>query len=142
MAATKSAAAAGKNYVTTAAMKGQAYADGVAAPRRPWAAAAAAAEANYDAGTQAAIARKSFGKGIRKAGDPKWQERSRTKGVQNYPTGTASAEQAYVQGIAPYIDVIASTTLPPRFARRDPRNLQRVAAIATALGQKKESMLK
>ena len=37
----------------------------------------------------------------------------------------------------PYLETIAATQLPPRFAKGDPRNVQRVAAIAAALRKRK-----
>jgi len=43
----------------------------------------------------------------------------------------------YEKGFAPYRDEIEKTALPPRYPRRDPRNIQRVATIAAALGKKK-----
>jgi hypothetical protein len=46
----------------------------------------------------------------------------------------------YEKGFAPYRDVIEQTALPPRFPKRDPRNIQRVSAIATALAKKKTGM--
>ena len=44
-----------------------------------------------------------------------------------------------MKGFQPYADTIRSTTLPPRFPKGDPRNLERTKAIATALFNKKQS---
>ena len=39
----------------------------------------------------------------------------------------------YQAGVQPYLDTIAATTLPPRFTKGDPRNLDRVKIISQAL---------
>ena len=46
-----------------------------------------------------------------------------------WPVAVAAAEGDYRVGFAPFREAIASATLPPRYATRDPRNLERVAAI-------------
>lgn len=114
------------------------YAFGVQNPRRSWAQATVNAEPAYEQGVQASIAKKAFGKGVKKAGDAKWQRKATTNGVARWGPGVQGAEQDYQTGFAPYRDVIAKTVLPPRYKRRDPRNLARVAAIAKALGDEKE----
>jgi hypothetical protein len=109
------------------------YRAGVESPRRDWETATAAAEDTYQQGVQAAIAEKRFGKGVRSAGTDKWSRMAVEKGTQRWGPGVAMAESAYNAGFAPYRDAIERTTLPPRFARRDPRNLNRVKAIVDAM---------
>jgi len=113
------------------------YIAGVTDPKADWAKNTAAAEDNYQKGVQAAIARKAFGKGVTKAGTAKWQEAALTKGAVRWPEGIAIARPAYEAGFAPYRTVIEQTVLPPRGPVGDPRNIQRVAAIALALHKKK-----
>jgi len=129
-----------KKYIDVASTAGPQYEDGVRNPRKDWAQATMAAEDSYKAGVTAAANAGRFGKGVRKAGTAKQQQGCITKGVSRYGPGVALAKGAYEQGFAPYHQVISSTQLPQRFARRDPRNLLRVAAIANALGKKKEAM--
>lgn len=117
------------------------YAFGVANPRRSWMQATVAAEPAYEAGLQKSIAKKAFGKGAKKAGDEKWSRKTLSNGVTRWGPGVAAAEGDYHAGFAPYRDVIAKTVLPPRYARRDPRNLLRVEVIAKALGAEKERRL-
>jgi len=128
---------AAAKFARNAAQAGGAYQDGVQNPRTPWAAATIAAEANQAAGVQAAIAAKSFAKGVRKAGDAKYTRGAVEKGVQRFSQGVQLAEGDYQTGVAPYFAVIESTTLPPKFPKGDPRNIQRVAAMAQALRAKK-----
>ena len=113
---------------------------GVKNPRVDWSAATKAAESRYDEGVQKAITRKAFGKGVTKAGTSKWQSKTIEKGVRRWGEGVQLAEADYTTGFAPYVDVIKNTTLPPRFPKGDPRNINRVAVMAKALRDKKESM--
>jgi len=116
------------------------YEAGIRAPRRSWSAATAAAEDSYKAGVAAAAARGAFGKGVKAAGDAKYQKGALEKGVARFGPGVALSGDDYAKGFKPYHDAISRLSLPPRYARRDPRNLQRVAAVATELGKIKESM--
>ncbi len=118
------------------------YAAGVADPRRDWAQATTAAEPAYQAGVQAAIQRKAFSKGVSKAGTGKWQRGATEKGAQRFGPGVQLAQEAYSVGFAPYREAIARVQLPPRFARRDPRNLDRVKAVVDALKAVKESSVR
>jgi len=114
------------------------YENGVRNPRRPWDQATAAAEGAYESGVTSAIAKKRFGKGVKAAGQNKWQQGAVEKGVSRWPVGVSMAKDSFAAGFSRYRDVIANTTLPARYPRRDPRNLQRVAVIANALGKEKE----
>lgn len=114
-------------------MRSADYAAGIKNPSRSWAQATMAAESSYEAGVQAAVARHAFAKGVKKAGDEKWQRKASTRGVANWGPGVADARGDYQAGFAPYREAIASTTLPPRYARRDPRNMLRVKAIVDAM---------
>lgn len=128
-------------WATVTPMRSADYAAGVASPRRSWSTAAKAAEKAYEDGVTKAISRKAFGKGVGKAGDEKWQRKATVNGVRNWGPGVAEAKGDYAAGFAPYQAAIAACTLPPRYARRDPRNLARVKAIVDALIAKKESLM-
>lgn len=114
------------------------YGEGVTNPRVDWEQATAAAEENFKSAVTQAAQRGAFGKGVRKAGTAKWQKAAKEKGASRFASGVAGAAQAYQEGVAPYHQALSSLTLPPRYPRRDPRNLQRVAVIAAKLGQVKE----
>jgi len=116
---------------------GAEYEEGVRNPRTDWAQATSAAESAYDQGVQNAINRKAFGKGVRKAGTAKWQSNALSKGPSRFSTGVAAAQQAYEDGFAPYRQTISALSLPARGAKGDPKNIQRVAAVASALHAKK-----
>jgi hypothetical protein len=122
-----------EKFVRRTSQAGPDYAAGVSNPKRDWATATAAAEPNYDTAVQASIQKKLFGKGVRKAGTPKYQKGAIEKGVARYPAGVAAGSADYATGFEPFRSALASTTLPPRRAKRDPSNLLRVNAVVQAM---------
>jgi hypothetical protein len=133
----KDAASSAAKFVARAQAAGGDYAKGVAAAGDSWQSKAAASGDAYSAGVQAAIGAQRFQKGIAKAGAAKYVANASGKGAQRYPSGVAAAGPNWQQNTQPYLDTLASLTLPPRHPRGDPGNLQRVAAVATALRAKK-----
>lgn len=117
--------------------RAQDYADGVQNPKKDWAQATKNSEDTYKQGVLASISRGAFGKGVDKAGTSKWQKGAVEKGVDRFGPGVQVAQDDYEKGVAPYLDVIERTTLPPRYPKGDPRNIARVQAIAKALHDKK-----
>jgi len=113
------------------------YQQGVQNPKVPWAQATLAAADNQAKGVQEAIQDKRFQKGVTKAGDQAWQQGALEKGVVRFGQGVQVAESKYQQNFAPFVQVIESTQLPPRYPKGDPRNIERVKAIAQALRNKK-----
>lgn len=116
---------------------GAEYEDGVRNPKADWAVETRKAEAAYEAGVRAAIARKGFGKGVGRAGTEKWQANAIAKGPSRFSEGVALSTDEYASGFAPYREVIARTMLPDRKAKGDPANIQRVAILAKALHDEK-----
>jgi hypothetical protein len=86
---------------------------------------------------QAAIARGAFSKGVTKAGTGRWQSQSVKLGTSRFAQGVAEGTSSYEAGVAPFLQVIESVTLPPRAPKGDPRNLERVKIISAALRAKK-----
>ncbi len=115
------------------------YESGVQQPRKDWARQTGAAADAWAAGVQQAIQQKSFSKGVSKAGTPKWQRGAVEKGVGRWGPGVQLAQESYAAGFAPYREAIARVQLPPRYAKRDPRNLDRTKAIVEALKRAKEA---
>ena len=133
MAAIRSIEKIAKKWATVTPGRTEDYRQGVESPRKDWETATAAAEDAYQAGVTQAIAEKRFGKGVRSAGTEKWQRGAIEKGTQRWGPGVAMAESQYASGFGPIRDAIERVTLPPRYARRDPRNLNRVKAIVDAV---------
>lgn len=138
MAEIKDVSRIAAKWARVAPQRTQDYTEGVSAPRRDWAQAAGAAQDTHTAAMQKAATAKSYGRGIRAAGTPKWQARALAKGPNRFAEGVAIAEPDYRASFTPYAETIARTTLPPRFPKGDPRNLERVKAIATALYNRKQ----
>lgn len=109
------------------------YEAGVKDPRRDWAAATKGAEKAYDAGIQAAIAAKRFGKGVAKAGTAKWQAMAIAKGPRRWSEGISLAKTTYAEAFAPYHTALGSISYPEKGPRGDPRNIARVAIVAKTL---------
>ncbi len=141
MAFIRSIDAISKKWATVTPQRTEDYRHGVENPRKDWLTATAASEAAYEAGVSQAIAQKRFGKGVKQAGTATWQANAIQKGTARWGPGVAMAEPKYAAGFAPYRDAIERVTLPPRYARRDPRNLERVKAVVNALVEAKNRLL-
>ncbi len=109
------------------------YSAGVSAPRKDWAAAATAAKSAWQAGVTDAAGRDAFAKGVAKAGTAKWQKKAVELGTRRYPEGVGVAKDDFKGGFAPYYDALSKIDLPPRGARGDPKNLERVRTIMQTL---------
>jgi len=119
---------------------GEEYREGVNNPRKSWAAETKKAEPAYEAGIRDSLAKKSFGKGVARAGDEAWKKGATEKGPERFAQGVALAEQKYADGFEPYRQTIESTVLPPRGRRGDPKNMQRSITMAKALHDKRNSL--
>jgi hypothetical protein len=137
MAEIKSAARIKEKWTRVTPMRAEDYKLGLASPRRDWEKSAVAAKESHKAAMMTAAAQDAFAKGVTKAGSGKWQARALQKGPSRFAEGVMVGGDDYEKGFAPYRDEIEKTVLPPRFPKRDPRNLMRVNAIAAALGKKK-----
>ncbi len=133
----KAISLAAAKWVARAGVAGGDYEAGIRSPRVPQADAAAAGNDAWKAGVSAAAARDGFVKGVRAAGTERWQRKSLEKGVSRFPQGVQVSQPDYQAGAAPFFDVIQRTQLPPRGPTGDPRNFQRVQAMATALRNQK-----
>ncbi len=137
MPAVKSTAAVAEKWARVTPQRSEDYKLGVQNPRTPWAAASAGANERYKTGIQESITRNGYQKGVQAAGDQKWQAKSMAKGPTRFAEGVALSAPEYQAGVQPYLDVITSTQLPARFAKGDPRNIERVRVLAQALRKKK-----
>jgi len=133
----RSTAEISKKWSTVTPQRADQYKTGVTSPLRDWASNAKAAEGNYNSGVQEAITKGRFGKGVDTAGTEKWKRKATDVGVTRWPAGVRAASPDYEKGFAPYRDTIEGTTLPPRYAKGDPRNFDRVVAMGSALRAKK-----
>ena len=133
MAEIKSLADIAEKWIRVTPGRVEDYKLGIQNPKRDWAEEAEAGKENWKAGIDAAAAKDMFAKGIIKAGTAKWKAKALKKGPSRFAEGVYLAEDDYRKGFAPYREAIANTDLGPRFPKRDPRNLDRVRRIVTAL---------
>lgn len=115
-----------------ASSAGQAYKDGISAATG-WAANTAAAANNWSAGVTAAASDGRFAKGVNAAGDDTWKTGAVNKGVTRYGPGVQQAQPKFSAGFAKFQTVLSNTTLPARFPKGSPQNMDRVAAVVNAL---------
>lgn len=129
----------GSKWKKNAAGAGEAYKDGVANPKKDWAGNTAAAEKNYEAGVEAGISRKAFGKGVKNAGNDTWQKGAIEKGGKRFGDGVTASGDKYAENFAPYHAVIKNTVLPARGPKGSDANFERVKKMGQALHAKKLS---
>jgi hypothetical protein len=122
-----------KKWARVTPLRTEDYEAGVRAPKRDWATVTAAAEVNYEGGLQKSIARKAFGKGVKKAGTAKQQGNSILKGIPRFGEGVRTGEAAMANSMTDVVKVMKAVVLPPKYPKGDPRNYQRVSAVGDAL---------
>ncbi len=88
---------------------------------------ASGAEANYNAGVQASIAAKKYGRGVQDAGAQSYDQGVQGKGVQNWPTGMQFAGDKYTRKTQKFAALWNAPLTTPRGARRSPANRARMA---------------
>ncbi|HDZ21441.1 hypothetical protein LCGC14_1159730 [marine sediment metagenome] len=137
MAEIRSASEIAAKWATVTPQRTADYESGVRQPRKDWARATAAAADAWKTGVTEAIAGGRFVKGVNRAGTAVWQAGAIEKGIPRWGQGVQVAQSKYETAFAPYRDAIEGVTLPARFARRDPRNLDRVKAIVDAMNKTK-----
>lgn len=113
--------------------KAKEFEEGVKAPKENWQEQTVAAEEAYNSGVTDAIARGAFAGGVAASGQSHYQDMAVRKGAPRFRQGVEIGIPRYQRNFAPFRDVIAATDLPPRRAKGDPANLDRVAVIAAAL---------
>lgn len=133
MPAIKSTSSIAEKWARVTPQRAPDYESGIRNPKKDWAKTTIAANAAYKEGIQKSIAEDRFAKGVANAGTDKWQRKAIEVGPARYSQGVQVARPDYEKGFGPYRDIIEKTALPPRFAKGDPRNIQRVTAMAKAL---------
>ncbi|MEM4846448.1 MAG: hypothetical protein QW794_01655 [Thermosphaera sp.] len=113
------------------------YAAGVEAPKYDWQKNTLAAADAWKSGITEAAAKNMFSKGVAATPTDFWKSRAITLGTARFADGVSKSVDVYKAKWAPYYDVLTKIELPPRGARGDPKNIERVRAIITALRAKK-----
>ena len=133
-----SASVIAARFVKYAPQRADRFDEGVRNPTEDWAKNTADAEPNYDKGVTAAIARKAFGKGVKKCGTARQQAKTIDPGIPRWSEGISGAEADMSKAMESVVAVITATTLPPRYPTGDDRNYERSKAVGKALRKAKE----
>lgn len=133
----KDPAASATKYTNNTANAVPAYKAGVQSPKTSQSAAAVAAVGNWQTAVSSTAARNAFVAGLNKAGDTAWMNGALNKGADRYPVGTRLAAPKWQANVTPYLQTIASFTLPPKGIRGAAQNWQRSQALGLALHQQK-----
>lgn len=98
------------------------------------AASSQAAERNYAAGVQAAVAAGSRAAGVRRVGNQAWRDRAMNIGAQRISEGVRSGLQRYQENFSPVLDAInnAVRQLPARSTDPVQNVTQRVVPVVRA----------
>jgi len=112
------------------------YRAGIENPKKDWEAATKAAEPAYKEGVTRAANEGRFGRGVAKAGTAKWKKNALEKGPGRWSAGVGMASDEYRSGMSEVLTTLNSVSLPPRGAKGDPRNYERVKVIGEALHKK------
>jgi hypothetical protein len=133
----KSAADAATKWTTNASGAQAYYLAGVQNAGNTWQNNTIAAAPAYDAAVKSGTIKQMYAGGVKAAGAAKYQTKAATLGAPRFSQGVQAGTSDYSTGVAPYLAVIAGLTLPARAPRGSAANMQRVAAIATALNAKR-----
>ena len=134
---TKSAQKIAEKWARVTPARSVDFEEGVRNPRKDWEKNTLDAEERYEKGITAAIGRKAFGKGVKSTGTAGQQQATIEKGLVRWPEGVRLAEPKMAAGMEKVVKTLESTTLPPKYPKGDPRNLERVRVTNVALHKMK-----
>ena len=130
----KDTTASAAKFVQRASAASQDYANGVQGAGSTWEQHASASESSWEQGTQDAIGRKAYAKGVAGKG-PKYTANATKLGTARYGPGVQNAQQAYQTGVQPYFDKLKSIVLPPKGPRGAQQNQARANTVALELNK-------
>jgi hypothetical protein len=133
----KSAAEVAKKWGEVTPGRQAYYLSGASGAGSDWETNTVNAKANFQAAVTAGNIGNLFAGGVKKAGAAKYTRKVVEVGANRFGQGISAAIQDMQSGVEPFLATISGLTLPARAPRGSASNLQRVAAIATALNQKR-----
>lgn len=113
------------------------YRAGVENPRRDWKQATLSAVDAWSQGVQNAINNGLFEKGVNAVSTEDWKKQALELGVRRYADGVRASADKYAKKMSKVLAILKEVSLPPRKARGDPANLDRVRVIMEALHKAK-----
>jgi len=126
-----------ERFVKFAPQRESRFEEGVRKPGKDWEKETAAAESNYENGVKEAMKRKAFGKGVKRVGTQKQQEKT-IRNLSRWSEGISGAEDDMAKAMENVVAVLQAVVLPERYPKGDPRNYKRVEAVGNALRKAKE----
>lgn len=109
-----------------------AYKTNASAAAQTWQDNTVASEANYVQGTQDAISRGAFGKGVSRAGAAKYSGQINAVAGPRFSDGMSKAGPAWQKGFGPIASAVAGKDIGPRGPRGSVVNKQRAANMSDA----------
>lgn len=137
----KSASASAEKWNANAARAAEDYASEAAAAASLWEAQTKASKSNYHKAITASGIADRFAGGVAKAGAAKYARKINDVARDRFAPGINAAVMDYTEGVGPYLDTLASLTLPKRGPRGDPANYAIVEAVGKALSAKRLAQL-
>ncbi|MGH7753107.1 MAG: hypothetical protein ACREN5_09845 [Gemmatimonadales bacterium] len=122
-----------RKWIDRASVAGPEYEAGVSAPKVPWDTAAAAANAIYVAEVTRAAQAGNFERGVRAAGNAKWQNRARSLGPGRFGEGVRVAEPEYRARFGSIRQAIEAASLPGKGPKGSPAQVARFTAMRDVL---------
>lgn len=133
----KSASAIAKKWADVTPARSRQWEDEIKATSTDeYAAPAIAAAPIWEQAVMEAAARDGYAKGVADKAE-KWKRKALAVGTARFGPGVRAAESDQAAGFAPYREVIAGLTLPPRGPRGAPGNYERVREVGEALHNKR-----
>ena len=129
----KDPGASAQKYVTNASNAVNAYKAGVQAPKQSQSQAAIAAAPNWQQAVSSPTAAAAFKAGLTASGDQGWVNGALNKGAARYPQGVQMAQTKWQTNTTPYLQALASLSLPAKGIRGAAQNYQRVQTVGQAL---------
>lgn len=120
-------------WIRRARVAGPDYEAGVKAPKRAWAAAAAAAKGTFKMAITSAEVPDLFVRGIERAGDARWSEMAIKKGIDRFAPGIELSQPYYERQMKDILGQIEAVKLKARGPRGSAQNYARVKDIGDKL---------
>lgn len=133
MIKTKSIERTVAKYQQRVAVAGPEYKAGIMNPKRAWDEGAIDAAGTWGSAIQEAVSRGAFEKGVRDAGNSKWQTMSDKKGTARFSQGVDAGLPYYRQGMQQNLSIIEGTTLGVRGPKGSAQNYERSKTVGESL---------
>ncbi len=129
----KDPSATADKWATNAGNATNSYVKGINSPKASQSAMAVAAADRWQQTLASAAAKAAFVSHLTKAGDAAWSAGALGKGKDRYAGGINAGKAKFMSNVTPFLNAIASVTLPDKGIRGSAQNYARVQAVGDAL---------